>query len=168
MPAAEPAALKAVLLDESMPRQVAEPLRQAGCEVSTVEQAGLKGRMNGELLRMAEGRFDVLLTTDQDLYAHQNPRRRRITIVALPTNGRRPVLDRAADIAATIREAGPGPRVLLAWTDCGRFERATIRQHRRSACRPSRRSASARAKGDDRSDAAAALYKKIRVATATL
>jgi hypothetical protein len=56
--------LRAVLLDESMPRQIAEPLRQAGYEVSTGEQAGLKAVKNGELLRAAEGRFGVLLTAD--------------------------------------------------------------------------------------------------------
>lgn len=103
-----------VLLDESMPRQIAEPLRAAGCEVSTVEQAGLKGRRNGELLRAAEGRFDVLLTADQSIHAQQNLRGRRIAIVALPTNRRRSVLDRAAEIAAIVREAGPGQCVVVA------------------------------------------------------
>ena len=106
--------MRRVLLDESMPRQIAGPLRQAGYEVSTVEQAGLKGRENGELLRAAEGRFDVLLTADQSIYAQQNLRGRRIAIVALPTNRRRTVLDRASDIASTIQEAGPGQCVLVA------------------------------------------------------
>ena len=114
MPAAEPAALKAVLLDESMPRQIAEPLRQAGHEVSTVEQAGLKGLKNGELLRAAEGRFDVLLTADQSIYAQQNLRGRRVAIVALPTNRRRAVLDRVGDIVDTIRATGHGRHVRIA------------------------------------------------------
>ena len=114
MPTAEPAALKRVLLDESIPRQIAQPLRQAGYEVSTVEQAGLKGRKNGELLRAAEGRFDVLLTADQGIHAQQNLRGRRLAIVALPTNRRRAVLDRAADIVNTIRAAAPGRHIRIA------------------------------------------------------
>lgn len=103
-----------VLLDESVPRQIAGPLQEAGHEVSTVEQAGLKGRKNGDLLRAAEGRFDVLLTADQSIHAQQNLRGRRLAIVALPTNRRRSVLDRVADIAATIGEAGPGRCVVIA------------------------------------------------------
>jgi hypothetical protein len=114
VPAAERAALKAVLLDESIPWQIAQPLRAAGHEVSTVEQAGLKGFKNGDLLRAAEGRFDVLLTADQSIYAQQNLRGRRIAIVALPTNRRRAVLDRAADIADTIGAAAPGQHVRIA------------------------------------------------------
>ena len=113
MPAPEPA-LRRVLLDESVPRQLAEPLRQAGYEVSTVEQAGFKGLANGELLRMAEGRFDVLLTADQGIHAQQNLRGRRIAIVALPTNRRRAVLERATAIADTIRAAPPGQHVRIA------------------------------------------------------
>lgn len=102
------------MLDESIPRQVAEPLRQAGYEVSTVEQAGLKGVKNGELLRTAEGAFEVLLTADQSVFAQQNLRGRRLAIVAIPTNRRRALLDRTADIAATIRQTQPGWCVLVA------------------------------------------------------
>lgn len=114
MPAREPAALKSVLLDESIPRQIAQPLREAGYEASTVEQVGLKGLKNGDLLRAAEGRFDVLLTADQGISAQQNLRGRRIAIVALPTNRRRAVLGRAADIADTIRATAPGQHVRIA------------------------------------------------------
>ncbi|GAA0573547.1 hypothetical protein GCM10009416_10260 [Craurococcus roseus] len=114
MPAREPAVLKSVLLDESIPRQVAQPLWEAGYEVSTVEQAGLKGLKNGELLRAAEGRFDVLLTADQSMHAQQNLRGRRIAIVALPTNRRSAVLDRAADIVDTIRAVAQGQHARVA------------------------------------------------------
>jgi hypothetical protein len=94
--------LKSVLLDESIPRQIAEPLRRAGYEVSTVEQAGLKGLRNGDLLRAAESRFDVLLTADQGIPAQQNLR------------GRCAVLDRAEDIVDTLRAATPGRHVRIA------------------------------------------------------
>jgi hypothetical protein len=47
--------VKSALLDESMPRQIARPLCDAGFVVATVEEAGLKGADNGRLLRAARG-----------------------------------------------------------------------------------------------------------------
>jgi hypothetical protein len=60
-----------LLLDECVPR----PLRKefGGHTVSTIEQAGLKGFENGELLREASARFDVLITVDQNIEYQQNP-----------------------------------------------------------------------------------------------
>jgi predicted nuclease of predicted toxin-antitoxin system len=45
-----------LLLDECMPRRIRRDI--AGHEVFTVEQAGLKGLRNGELLRVAAKRAD--------------------------------------------------------------------------------------------------------------
>ena len=52
-----------VLLDENLPRALAAEL--TGHEVSTVQAAGWSGTTNGELLRRAQGSFDVLLSTDR-------------------------------------------------------------------------------------------------------
>ena len=41
---------------------------------------------NGDLLRAAEGQFDVLITADQNLKYQQNLQNRRIAIVVVPTN----------------------------------------------------------------------------------
>ena len=41
-------------------------------EVSTVAERGWSGKSNGELLRLAEKEFDVLLTTDKGLPHQQN------------------------------------------------------------------------------------------------
>jgi hypothetical protein len=96
-----------------MPRQIAGPLRDAGFVVATVEEAGLKGVDNGRLLRAVEGRFDVLLTADQNVYAQQNLRGRQAAIVTVPTNRKRTIMERAADIVAALRQARPGTHVRI-------------------------------------------------------
>ena len=44
----------------------------AGHDVYTVDEAGLKGLKNGNLLRAASGKFDVLITVDKSLSYQQN------------------------------------------------------------------------------------------------
>jgi len=55
-----------LLLDECVTRYLKSDLTQQH-EVLTVDEAGLKGLKNGELLRAAAGRFDVLITVDKNL-----------------------------------------------------------------------------------------------------
>jgi predicted nuclease of predicted toxin-antitoxin system len=59
-----------VLLDECVPRALREQL--PGHEVRTVAESGWAGVKNGELLRLAERHFDVLLTVDRNLEYQQN------------------------------------------------------------------------------------------------
>lgn len=59
-----------VLLDECVPRTLREQL--PGHEVRTVAESGWIGVKNGELLRLAAQRFDVLLTVDRNLEYQQN------------------------------------------------------------------------------------------------
>ena len=60
-----------VLLDESLPRQLAREL--IGHEVRTVSQERWRGVKNGLLLKEAEARgFEVLLTADQNIEHQQN------------------------------------------------------------------------------------------------
>ena len=54
-----------VLLDECLPRALRREL--PGHEVKTVGEAGWAGVTNGELLKLAAGHFDVLLTVDRSL-----------------------------------------------------------------------------------------------------
>ena len=58
-----------LLLDECMPRRLKREF--VGHEVSTVDEAGLKGLKNGQLLRVASGGFDVLITVDRKLSQEQ-------------------------------------------------------------------------------------------------
>ena len=52
-------------------------------DVSTVEDAGLKGLKNGKLLEAASPHFDVLVTVDQNLQFQQNLENVDIAIVVL-------------------------------------------------------------------------------------
>ena len=70
-----------ILLDESLPRDLAGEI--AGHNVTTVQQAGWAGLENGELLQRASGRFDALLTGDQNIEHQQNPARLPIPIVIM-------------------------------------------------------------------------------------
>jgi len=59
-----------VLLDECVPRALRDELQ--GHDVKTVAESGWSGVKNGELLRLAASRFDVLLTVDRNLEYQQN------------------------------------------------------------------------------------------------
>lgn len=54
-----------------------------GHEIVTVPEAGWAGKRNGELLRLAEGRFDVLLSTDKGIPHQQNVYRFDLAFVLL-------------------------------------------------------------------------------------
>ena len=73
-----------ILFDECVPW----PLRSllAGHECKTAQQMGWKSIKNGELLQLAEARFDLFLTSDQNLRYQQNLAGRRIAIIELSTN----------------------------------------------------------------------------------
>ncbi len=59
-----------ILLDESVPRKLKRLL--SGHEVSTVPEMGWAAKKNGELIRLATGRFDVFITIDKNLVKQQN------------------------------------------------------------------------------------------------
>jgi predicted nuclease of predicted toxin-antitoxin system len=70
-----------ILLDESLPRDLAE--RLAAHEVSTVQSAGWSGVKNGKLLALAAGASDVFVTADQNLEFQQNLSSLPIAVVVL-------------------------------------------------------------------------------------
>jgi len=70
-----------LLLDECTPRRLKRDF--VGHTVSTVDEAGLKGLKNGQLLRAAVGNFDALITVDQNITHQQNPASFGISIVLL-------------------------------------------------------------------------------------
>ena len=70
-----------VLLDECVTRYLKRDF--TGHEVSTVEEAGLKGLKNGQLLQAASGDYDVLVTVDQNLQYQQNLKAFAIAIIVL-------------------------------------------------------------------------------------
>jgi len=70
-----------ILFDHCTPK----PLRRhlAGHEVRTAYQMGWDRIVNGKLLTLAETKFDVFLTVDQNIPDQQNVRGRDIAVIVL-------------------------------------------------------------------------------------
>ncbi len=70
-----------ILLDENLPRK----LKQAFPEhlVTTVGEMGWAGKNNGELLKLAEEVFEVLVTVDKSIQHQQNFTNRPLILVTL-------------------------------------------------------------------------------------
>jgi predicted nuclease of predicted toxin-antitoxin system len=75
-----------VLLDECLPKKLKNHINADF--VRTVPEAGWAGKQNGELLRLAESEFDVLVTNDQNIEHQQVIERFDLAFVVLvaPTN----------------------------------------------------------------------------------
>jgi predicted nuclease of predicted toxin-antitoxin system len=72
-----------ILIDECLPDELKESVAAMGHECQTVRRAGYGSKKNGELLALAEGRWDVLLTSDRNLKYQQNMTGRKVSIVVL-------------------------------------------------------------------------------------
>lgn len=71
-----------VLLDESLPRQLALEITEFECR--TVAQQNWTGFSNGELLRKAESEgFRVFVTADQNLQYQQNLSKSSLGIIVI-------------------------------------------------------------------------------------
>jgi predicted nuclease of predicted toxin-antitoxin system len=76
-----------VLLDGNLPRDLAPLL--AGHEARTIHQEGWSDLANGDLLRVAAGKFAALITLDQSLRFQQNLRGHDIAVVVLRAKSNR-------------------------------------------------------------------------------
>ena len=76
-----------ILLDESLPVNLADELH--GYTVSVVTAEGWSGKKNGELLKLAESRFDVFVTADQNMQYQVNMLRTKIPIIVLEAKSTR-------------------------------------------------------------------------------
>jgi predicted nuclease of predicted toxin-antitoxin system len=72
-----------LLLDECVPRRTKLLFSGSGHTCETVREAGFGGKENGELLSLAEGKFDVLITVDKNLKHQQNITHRRIALLVI-------------------------------------------------------------------------------------
>jgi hypothetical protein len=96
-----------------VPRHLAAYLATVGFS-ATPYPNDWKQTKNGELLTPAEDRgFDILVTSDKNIYSQQNLRGRSLAIIVLPTNLRRHVMARAADVADTITRIASGQYVVI-------------------------------------------------------
>src|SRR2546430_3661300 len=70
-----------LLLDECTPRRLKRHFTEHA--TFSVEDAGLKGLKNGDLLKAASGKFDVLITVDRKLSHEQNINKFNIAVLVL-------------------------------------------------------------------------------------
>ncbi len=61
-----------ILIDECLPDELKESVAAMGHECQTARRAGYGSKKNGELLALAEGQWDVLLTSDRNIKYQQN------------------------------------------------------------------------------------------------
>jgi predicted nuclease of predicted toxin-antitoxin system len=78
-----------ILIDECLPHELKGTLAAMGHECQTVRRAGYGSKKNGELLMLAEGRWDVLLTSDQNIKYQQNMTGRSVSILILRAKSNR-------------------------------------------------------------------------------
>ena len=94
-----------ILLDECVPWPMHKFL--AGHECSTAQQYGWGGIKNGDLLRRAEGEFDLFITSDQNIRYQQNLAGRQIAVLELSTNDLRRILAAELLIQSAIETIQP-------------------------------------------------------------
>jgi predicted nuclease of predicted toxin-antitoxin system len=95
-----------LLLDECVTRHLKRDL--AGHDVHTVEDAGLKGFENGDLLRAASGAYEVLITVDSNIPYQQNIAGLNIAILILAAKRNnyarlKPLIPRALSALETMK-----------------------------------------------------------------
>jgi hypothetical protein len=97
-----------VLLDECVPRALGKEL--VGHDVRTVVEAGWAGVKNGELLQLAAGLFDVLLTVDRNLEYQQNFAGVELAVIVIhaPSNDVTVLRPFMPAVLAAIPKAKPG------------------------------------------------------------
>lgn len=105
--------MRRVLLDEGVPRPLAQMLRDLKVDATAFPNAW-KQLSNGKLLDAIESDgYDALLTNDKNIRYQQNLRGRQLAVLILPTNRLREVLANAARIAAAIKSADIGEVVAI-------------------------------------------------------
>lgn len=97
-----------VLLDACMPERFR--LLLTGHNVQTVRFAGLGDLLDGALLAAMEGRFEILVTCDQNLRWQQNLQGRTLSIIVLlaPSNRLVDLAPLAPRVAHAIGTIAPG------------------------------------------------------------
>jgi len=101
-----------LLLDECVPKRLKRELRSH--EVKTIQDMGWAGIKNGALLKLADGRFDALLTVDQGIEYQQNLSGLTISVV---------VILAASNDADDLRPLLPGVEQALAALRAGEISR---------------------------------------------
>jgi predicted nuclease of predicted toxin-antitoxin system len=99
-----------VLIDECLPAALKGNLAALGHDCQTVRQAGFGSKKNGELLTLAEGQWDVLLTSDRNIKYQQNMTGRSVSILILcaKSNRMKDLLPLLPACGEALRSVKPG------------------------------------------------------------
>lgn len=102
-----------VLLDECVTRKLIRHIAEH--EVQTVQGAGWRSFENGDLLRLAQTDFDVLVTVDRDLVYQQNPNNFDIAVIVLSRGQNRmeDLMPLVPDLLDAIPRVEPGVTPLI-------------------------------------------------------
>jgi predicted nuclease of predicted toxin-antitoxin system len=97
-----------VLLDECLPKRLKKHL--AGHETWTVPEAGWAGKKNGEILRVAAGKFEAFITIDSNLSYQQNVSGLPFGVIVLfaPTNRLDDLVPLVPHVLSALASLGPG------------------------------------------------------------
>ena len=95
-----------ILFDQGTPVPLKEFL--SGHQVETAHDLGWSRLTNGELLASAEGRFDVLVTTDRNLQYQQSLSGRKLAVLVLPTTSWPKLQNQIQGITSALASVKPG------------------------------------------------------------
>jgi hypothetical protein len=95
-----------ILFDQGTPVPLKDHL--PAHQVQTAYELGWSRLSNGELLAAAEGRFDVLVTTDRNLRYQQSLSGRKLAVLVLPTTSWPKLRDRGHAITSALSSLKPG------------------------------------------------------------
>jgi predicted nuclease of predicted toxin-antitoxin system len=99
-----------ILIDECLPIGIKAAVSGLGHECESVREVGLGSKKNGELLAIADAKWDVLLTSDRNIRYQQNMRGRKICVLILMSKSNRlpDLLPLLPALAASLLSAEPG------------------------------------------------------------
>lgn len=104
-----------VILDECLPRVLADDL--PGHEVQTVQQAGLGGKKNGELLKLiGAANFGAFITIDKNMPTEQRIAGLSFGLVVLraKSNGLQHLRPLARKVLKALKDLKPGRVIVVA------------------------------------------------------
>ena len=104
-----------VLIDECVPKEFKASLAAREHTFFTVPEAGLAGKQNGELLDLAEGKFDLFITLDRGIQYQQNLGGRKLSIILIRAKSNRLVdlTPSASECLEIMRLIQPGQLVVV-------------------------------------------------------
>lgn len=102
-----------ILLDECLPRRLVRDLNRHN--VTTVPRQGWAGVTDAELLKLADGEFDIFITIDSNLAFQQNLKSSALCIIVLRAlNSRYETLQPLIpDVLAAVEKSSAGQIILI-------------------------------------------------------